>query len=225
MPGTYFPRFWLPKGKLGSACRLVAVHCQIGNDMLSGVWMVFHDASGTAWVIVAKDAGQSVGREERVWLLSLKKVADETGLVALVGATYPSGCGRCGTALYRGCGPAGVVCRVRPPRRAPRGWRRAHDHRRRDGRFRPGPGQHAGCLPGNRQRRRFRMPGPGATAAHRPGQQRRVRGTAIVTGLGAGPGRPFTVRVTAGGPGATVLLTVSGLSFHEILTDGHFDVS
>ena len=91
------------------------------------------------------------------------------------------------------------------------------------------------------------MPGSGATAAHRPGQrrlhqqchgwdrhghvavgqrqQRRVRGTAIVTGLGAGPGRPFTVRVTAGGPGATVLLTVSGLSFHEILTDGHFDVS
>jgi len=37
------------------------VHCQIGNDMLSGVWMVFHDASGTAWVIAAKDAGQSVG--------------------------------------------------------------------------------------------------------------------------------------------------------------------
>jgi hypothetical protein len=33
------------------------------------------------------------------------------------------------------------------------------------------------------------------------------------------------VRVTAGGPGVTVLLTVSGLSFHEILTDGHFDVS
>ena len=50
-------------------------------------------------------------------------------------------------------------------------------------------------------------------------------GTATVTGLGAGHDRPFTVRVTAGGPGATVLLTVSGLSFHEILTDGHFDVS
>jgi len=39
----------------------VAVHCEIGNDMLSGVWMVFHDASGTAWVIAAKDAWQSVG--------------------------------------------------------------------------------------------------------------------------------------------------------------------
>ena len=42
---------------------------------------------------------------------------------------------------------------------------------------------------------------------------------------GAEHDRPFTVRVTVGGPGATVLLTVSGLSFHEILTDGHFDVS
>ena len=51
------------------------------------------------------------------------------------------------------------------------------------------------------------------------------RGTATVTGLGAGHDRPFTVTVTAGGPGATVLLTVSGLTFHEILTDGHFDVS
>ena len=50
-------------------------------------------------------------------------------------------------------------------------------------------------------------------------------GTATVTGLGAVHDLPFTVRVTAGGPGATVLLTVSGLSFHEILTDGHFDVS
>lgn len=50
------------------------------------------------------------------------------------------------------------------------------------------------------------------------------RGTATVTGLGAGHDRPFTVRVTASGPGATVLLTVSGLTFHEILTDGHFDV-
>jgi hypothetical protein len=50
------------------------------------------------------------------------------------------------------------------------------------------------------------------------------RGTATVTGLGAGHDRHFTVRVTAGGPGATVLLTVSGLTFHEILTDGHFDV-
>jgi hypothetical protein len=51
------------------------------------------------------------------------------------------------------------------------------------------------------------------------------RGTATVTGLGAGHHRPFTVTVTAGAPGAAVLLTVSGLTFHEDLTDGHFDVN
>jgi hypothetical protein len=57
------------------------------------------------------------------------------------------------------------------------------------------------------------------------GRTAMIRGTATVTGLGAGHDRAFTVRVNAGGPGATVLLTVSGLTFHEILTDGHFDVS
>ena len=51
------------------------------------------------------------------------------------------------------------------------------------------------------------------------------RGTATVTGLGAGQDRPFTVTVTAGGPGAAVLLTVSGRTFHEILTHDHFDVN
>lgn len=44
------------------------------------------------------------------------------------------------------------------------------------------------------------------------------RGIATVTGLGAEHDRPFTVKVGAGGPGATVLLTVCGLTFHEILT-------
>ena len=51
-----------------------------------------------------------------------------------------------------------------------------------------------------------------------------LRGVATVTGLGAGQHHPFTVRITDGGPGATVVLTVSGLTFHEILTDGHFTV-
>jgi hypothetical protein len=51
------------------------------------------------------------------------------------------------------------------------------------------------------------------------------RGTATVTGLGAGHHRPFPVTVTVGGPGATVLLTGSGLTFCEILTDGQFDVN
>jgi hypothetical protein len=52
-----------------------------------------------------------------------------------------------------------------------------------------------------------------------------LRGVASVTGLGAGQHRSFTVTITDGGPGATVVLTVSGLTFHEILLDGHFSVS
>jgi hypothetical protein len=52
-----------------------------------------------------------------------------------------------------------------------------------------------------------------------------LRGVATVTGLGAGQHRPFTVTITNGGPGATVVLTVSGLTFHEILLEGHFSVS
>ena len=30
--------------------------CQTDDDMLKGVWVVFHNASGTAWVIAATDA-------------------------------------------------------------------------------------------------------------------------------------------------------------------------
>jgi hypothetical protein len=51
-----------------------------------------------------------------------------------------------------------------------------------------------------------------------------LRGVATVTGLGAGQHRAFTVTITAGGPGATVVLTVSGLTFHETLVDGQFSV-
>jgi hypothetical protein len=51
-----------------------------------------------------------------------------------------------------------------------------------------------------------------------------LRGVATVTGLGAGQHLAFTVTITAGGPGATVVLTVSGLTFHEILVDGHFSI-
>lgn len=47
-----------------------------------------------------------------------------------------------------------------------------------------------------------------------------LRGTAVVTGLGAGPAQPFTVLVHAGGPGTQIQLTVAGLVFHEILLDG-----
>jgi hypothetical protein len=39
-----------------------------------------------------------------------------------------------------------------------------------------------------------------------------LRGVATVTGIGAGQRQPFTVRVTEGGPGTTLVLTVSGLT-------------
>jgi hypothetical protein len=51
-----------------------------------------------------------------------------------------------------------------------------------------------------------------------------LRGVATVTGIGAGQHQPFTATVTAGGPGATLVLKVSGLQFDEILVDGHFTV-
>jgi hypothetical protein len=51
-----------------------------------------------------------------------------------------------------------------------------------------------------------------------------LRGTATVTGLGAGQDVPFTALVHAGGPGATVRLDVSGLTFPEILVDGHISI-
>jgi hypothetical protein len=49
-----------------------------------------------------------------------------------------------------------------------------------------------------------------------------LRGTATVTGVGAGADRPFTATVTRGGPGATLVLEVSGLTFREILLEGRF---
>jgi hypothetical protein len=51
-----------------------------------------------------------------------------------------------------------------------------------------------------------------------------LRGSAVVTGAGAGPDQPFTVTVTPGGPGATLVLEVSGLTFREILLDGRFNL-
>jgi hypothetical protein len=51
-----------------------------------------------------------------------------------------------------------------------------------------------------------------------------LRGTATVTGLGAGHDVPFTALVHAGGPGTTVRLDVSGLTFPEILVDGHISI-
>ena len=47
-----------------------------------------------------------------------------------------------------------------------------------------------------------------------------ARGTADVTGAGAGADRPFTFTVTRGGPGATLVLVISGLTFNEIVLEG-----
>jgi hypothetical protein len=47
-----------------------------------------------------------------------------------------------------------------------------------------------------------------------------LTGTATVTGAGAGTNRPFTLTLTKGGPGATLLLVISGMTFNEIVTEG-----
>jgi hypothetical protein len=49
-----------------------------------------------------------------------------------------------------------------------------------------------------------------------------LKGSATVTGVGAGSDQAFTATVTRGGPGATLVLEVSGLTFREILLDGRF---
>jgi hypothetical protein len=51
-----------------------------------------------------------------------------------------------------------------------------------------------------------------------------LRGSATVTGAGAGADRAFTATVRRGGPGATLVLEVSGLTFREILLDGRFSL-
>lgn len=51
-----------------------------------------------------------------------------------------------------------------------------------------------------------------------------MRGVADVTGIGAGQDLPFRAVVHAGGPGSTVVLEVSGLTFRETLIDGRITV-
>ncbi|MCP9487033.1 MAG: hypothetical protein MSC30_14365 [Gaiellaceae bacterium MAG52_C11] len=61
------------------------------------------------------------------------------------------------------------------------------------------------------------------TSVEFDGHQRAVlKGSATVTGLGAGSNRPFTAVVTPGGPGATLVLDVSNLTFRETLLQGRF---
>jgi len=58
------------------------------------------------------------------------------------------------------------------------------------------------------------------TSTRIEGRSAVLQGTATVTGLGAGTDVPFTATVTRGGPGATLVLEVSGLTFSEIVVDG-----
>src|SRR6266851_5305305 len=51
-----------------------------------------------------------------------------------------------------------------------------------------------------------------------------LHGTATVTCIGAGANLPFTFIAQAGGPGTTATLTVSGLTFYEILLEGQITV-
>jgi hypothetical protein len=46
------------------------------------------------------------------------------------------------------------------------------------------------------------------------------KGTASVTGLGAGSKVPFVATATSGGPGTTLVLQISGLTFNEIVLEG-----
>jgi len=52
-----------------------------------------------------------------------------------------------------------------------------------------------------------------------------LHGTANVTGLGAGRNVPFTATVQAGGPGTTIVLDISGKTFHEILLEGQIRIA
>ena len=52
-----------------------------------------------------------------------------------------------------------------------------------------------------------------------------LKGSATVTGIGAGHDQPFTATVTAGGPGATVVLEISGLTFRETLVEGNINLN
>jgi len=58
------------------------------------------------------------------------------------------------------------------------------------------------------------------TAVEIDGSTAVLRGSATVTGLGAGTNLPFTATAERGGPGTTFVLTISGLTFHETILEG-----
>ena len=63
------------------------------------------------------------------------------------------------------------------------------------------------------------------TSVEIEGDTAKLKGTATVTGLGAGHNQSFTFVVRKGGPGSTSVLAVSGLTFHEILLEGFFEIA
>lgn len=50
-----------------------------------------------------------------------------------------------------------------------------------------------------------------------------MKGIATVTGLDAGTNLPFTATAEPGGPGARMVLVVSGLTFDEVVNEGAID--
>jgi hypothetical protein len=58
------------------------------------------------------------------------------------------------------------------------------------------------------------------TSAEVHSQTAVLKGTATVTGAGAGAARPFTLTLVKGGPGATLVLKISGLTFNETVLEG-----
>lgn len=62
------------------------------------------------------------------------------------------------------------------------------------------------------------------SSARVEGQSAVLNGRATVTGLGAATDTPFTVTITRGGPGATLVLGVSGLTFSEIVLEGEISL-
>jgi hypothetical protein len=61
------------------------------------------------------------------------------------------------------------------------------------------------------------------TSAEVHGRSAVLRGNATVTGAGKGEAVPFTLTLVNGGPGATLVLEVSGLTFHETVLEGEIE--
>jgi hypothetical protein len=58
------------------------------------------------------------------------------------------------------------------------------------------------------------------TSADVKGRTAVMTGTATVTGAGQGTNKSFTLTVTRGGPGATLVLVISDMTFNEIVIEG-----